>query len=135
MARYAIEEIVARLRRRADGETDALDGVWADETLSWRSYSLAEQAMTSDQRNDLSRRELEAFTRAMPDFTRTSRFHVAAATETVVEQTTWAGTARDGPVHVELCLIYTVNDGRITRVDMYSDSAQFERLGTAIRST
>jgi ketosteroid isomerase-like protein len=130
----SLGELLDRVERRAAGDPSALDGSWAERSTSWRSYNASESSMSAAERERLSRAELEAFRRAMPDFRRTSMCHLSPSTNTIVEQSTWAGTATSGPVKVELCLVYHVEDGSIARVEMYGDAAQFEQLGAAIHS-
>lgn len=131
---FSIDDIVDRLRRRAEGDAAALDDVWAPESVSWRSYNQQESIMSAAQRAALARREVESFGSAMPDFSRESTFHPSPSTQTVVEFSTWSGS-RDGvAVRVELCLSYAVATGRIDRVDMYADPTQLAALSAVLAS-
>ena len=132
--RFSFEEILIRLEQRANGMPEALDDVWAADTLGWRSYDGAETHSSAQRRSEMARAEVTQFRKVMPDFQRQSSFFPSESTATIFERSTWTGTAGDTAVCIELCLVYLVNAGRIVRVDMYADAAQFARLHEVLRA-
>ena len=125
MSSYDIHDIADRLRRRAAGELDSLDGVWAeDDTVSTHNYKEEETHCTGAEREARNRAELEAFAQAMPDVKRDSTFHVCEETNTIFEIARWTGTFNGQHMTVPACVAYTIRDGRLYRIDHYGDSVQ-----------
>ena len=124
-----LAEIGDRIRRRAAGEWDALRDVWADEVLVWHCYDDIEERFTGLSRSSGGSAELEAFSQALEDFTRDSRIHVSPHTGTVVETSLWSGRLRTGELmRNATCVVYTVQEGRIVRMDIYDDSNRSRRF-------
>lgn len=131
---FTFDEILERLKRRADGEPEALDPVWAQDTTGWRSFSPEDTPSSAARRSELARSEFVTFRKAMPDFTRESTFIPSEQESTIVELSSWKGTSSIGAVRVEVCLVYRIADGQIQRVEMYADSGQFGRLSEALKT-
>jgi ketosteroid isomerase-like protein len=124
-----LNDIAERLRRRAPGEWEALDGVWADQTVFWHAYDEEEIHLTGGRRGDVSRMEHAAFSRALRDFRRESTFHVSSSTGTIVETSVFSGTTPNGMrVTNPVCFVYTVMDGRIVRLDTYDDASKSRKM-------
>jgi ketosteroid isomerase-like protein len=125
----SLAEVADRIRRRAVGDWDALRDVWADEVVVWHCYDDVEERFTGLSRSSGGSAELEAFSEALEGFTRDSRIHVSPETETVVETSIWSGRLRSGtPMRSATCVVYTVRDGRIVRMDIYDDSNRSRRF-------
>ena len=118
-----------RIRRRAAGDWDALRELWADEVVVWHCYDDVEERYTGLSRSSSGSAELDAFSQAMDDFARNSRVHVSAETSAVIETSVWSGRLRTGtPMRNATCVVYTVEDGRIVRMDVYDDSNRSRRF-------
>ena len=126
-----LEDLADRVRRRAEGDLDALDGCWAEEIIVWHSFDDREQRIAGDLRQAHSVAKLKAFHAAMPNFQRSVDVHVTDRTSSVIEITTWTGRVATtdvvGATGVEIgyksVTIYTVRDGRVTRLDIFDDPA------------
>ena len=129
-----VEEIAELLRRKAAGEWEALEDVWADEVVTWHNFDGIARHATRSQKAAGSRRELEAFEQAMPDFCRSSTVHLAPASNLIFELSRWTGTFRGSVVAVPVCHVYSVEKGRIARVDIYADSVQRSLLAEVLSS-
>lgn len=119
----ALEELAALMRRRAQGEWDALGGRWADTVVVWHCYDDKEVSFPGNLRGDDTGAELATLERALTDFSRRSTFHVSESTSTIVETSRWSGVTR-GAQRVEnaTCVVYSIDGGRISRLDIYDDS-------------
>ena len=133
MVQYNIHDVADRLRRRAAGEWDTLEGVWADgDTVSWHNHNQEETHCTGAQRELRQRAELESFARSIPGLTREATYHVCEETDTIFGLETWQGRFQGREHHVPVVTVYTLRDGRLYRVDEYSDSAQVQPLIEAL---
>lgn len=118
-------EVVDRLRRRSAGEWDALDGAMADDVVVWHAYDDAEVHLPGGARSSVAGAEMRAFVDAMPDFRRDSVFHPCQETGTITEVTRWTGTTLGGAALTNAtCIVYSVAEGRIQRIEIFDDSAR-----------
>lgn len=124
-----LEAIAERVARRAQGDWDALREYWADEVTVWHCYDDAEEQIIGLSRSSGASAELNALGRVLDDFARTSTVHVSDKTGTIVETSVWTGRTKAG-VNMRncTCILYTVTDGRISRMDVYDDSNQSRRF-------
>jgi ketosteroid isomerase-like protein len=96
--------------------------LWADETVYWFAHDEEEIRIAGGTRSEISRREHEAFHRALRDFRRDGVYHVSESTSAIVEAATFSGTTHNGKaVRNPTCIVYTIEDGKIARLDIYSD--------------
>jgi ketosteroid isomerase-like protein len=124
-----LADLVNRLRRRSSGEWAALDGAWAEETIFWHAYDEEEIRLPAGSRADVSRREHEAFARALRGFRRDSTYHLSPSTDTIVEVARFSGTTGAGTqVSNSVCLVYSVEDGKIARLDIYDDAGKSRKM-------
>jgi ketosteroid isomerase-like protein len=135
MSQFAMDEIVRRLELRSAGAWDALDGVWAPKVSRRRMSDPSGTEQSDSERARGTRAILEALAQAMPDFTRRSVFHVAEATNTIFELSTWSGTFRGNPVLTEACIVYTVENGRISAMNAYMDTVQNAALQSVLTAS
>jgi ketosteroid isomerase-like protein len=125
----SLDEVADRIRRRSAGEWDALRDTWADEVVVWHCYDDVEERYTGLSRSSGGSAELEAFGQALDDFSRDSRIHVSPDTDSVVETSAWSGRTHTGTsMRNATCVVYTVSDGRIVRMDIYDDSNRSRRF-------
>jgi ketosteroid isomerase-like protein len=118
-----LEELADLMRRRAGGQWDALGGRWADTVVVWHCYDNKEVAFPGNLRGDDTGAELTGFERALKDFSRRSSFHVSESTNAIVETSRWSGVTHDGQrVENATCIVYSIDGGRISRLDIYDDS-------------
>jgi hypothetical protein len=59
-------------------------------------------------------------------------FHVCEDTNTIFEIATWSGSFNGRELQVPVCVVYSVVDGRLYRIDQYGDSAQSEAMVEAL---
>jgi ketosteroid isomerase-like protein len=129
----ALDRLTEALRRRAAGDGSALDGLMASDVVVWHCYDQLEIRSTGADRSRTAREEHDAFRRALPDFARTSTFHACASTSTIVEQAMFTGTPHGGtPLSSAACLVYTVRDGLIARIDIYDDAARSRQFAEVL---
>lgn len=124
-----LEQIVERLRLRAEGQWQALDGLWADETVFWHAYDGQEIRLSGGSRAEVSKAEHEAFERALVDFSRKSIYHVSPSTDCIIEVAEFSGTTHNGELVTNpVCLIYTVEQGKIARLDIFDDASKSRKM-------
>jgi hypothetical protein len=128
-------EILEALTARAAGRPEALEGLWAAESTSWRSYDGRESVMSAEQRLALAKAEWSVFRQAMPDFGWESEFLLADGGGKIVELASWKGTAGTDVAHVELCLVYRLAGRHIGRVEMFCDEQQMLGLQNILEKT
>lgn len=123
-----LETLADRITRRAAGEWDALRDDWADVVVIWHCYDNAEERVTGLARSEGASAELATLSRVLDDFARTSTVHVSETTNTIVETSVWTGRTKTGRDMINsTCVVYSVVDGRIARMDVYDDSNQSRR--------
>lgn len=124
-----LETLADRVVRRAEGDWEALREYWADEVVVWHCYDNAEQRFKGHARSSEAGAELTALSRVLDDFARTSTVHVSESTNTIIETSVWTGRTKAGlDMRNSTCVLYSVVDGRITRMDVYDDSNQSRRF-------
>lgn len=131
--RQLLEQIADKLKRRAAGDLNAAEDIWADDMVIWHSFDDREQHIAGHLRGAHSRAKLKRMHDAMPDFQRTVTYYVSASTNAVVELTTWTGTMENvpGPVGTrsvsidhKSVTIYNVDEhGLVCRMDILDDPA------------
>lgn len=138
-----VGEIADAIEQRANGDFAAADNVWADEVVVWRNGSQSEFRVAGKQRNERARAELEVLQTAMPDFHTESVVHVDESASVIVEFSTWSGhtirvpgSAVAGEFHRFVqCFVYTIEAGRIVRIDVYDDAATGRRWNELMTHT
>lgn len=128
MTGLALSDIADRIRRRAAGEWDALREVWAGEVVVWHCYDDVEERFTGLARSSGGKAELEAFTDAVDGFARTSVVHISPDSSTVIETSVWSGSYQGRTVRNATCVVYTVANGVVVRMDIYDDSNRSRRF-------
>jgi ketosteroid isomerase-like protein len=132
---FDAETILPALAARAAGHPEALDGLWAPESTSWRSYDGRESVMSAEQRLALAKAEWSLFRQAMPDFEWDSELLLAGGGSQIVELASWKGSNGGAEAaHVDLCLVYRLTAGRIVRVEMYCDERQMLGLQNILKN-
>ena len=122
---YTLDEIADKLRRKAAGEWDALDDCWAERVAVWRCYHPHDSVRGREAQASSSREKHEILQETMPDFKRESTFHVSPATDSVIEESLWTGTAADGTAQrLFNCTVYSIRNGEIERMQIYYDEAK-----------
>jgi hypothetical protein len=131
--RQLLEEIADKLERRAAGDLNAAEDIWAEEMVIWHSFDDREQRIPGDLRGAHSRAKLEGMHNAMPDFKRTVTYYLSASTSVVIELTRWSGTIENVPdpagtrsvsIDHKSVTIYNVDlNGRVWRMDILDDPA------------
>ncbi|MCU1656031.1 MAG: hypothetical protein JWO57_687 [Pseudonocardiales bacterium] len=125
-----LREIADSLKLRATGVLDAADSYWADEMEIWHSFDDRLQKIRGEVRAAHSRAKLAAFHKAMPSFERIVTMYLSPSTNAIVELTTWTGRMEYAPgvinadgvtIGNKSVTIYTVDNGKIVRMDIFDD--------------
>jgi hypothetical protein len=124
---HSLAEVADLVRRKAAGEYGALDGAWGDEVVLWHCWDEdgRESRRPMATQETSSRQKHEVLKARRPDFGRQSTIHISESTGRVIEESVWSGTKADGTsARLYTCIIYRVQHGRITRMDIYDDEAR-----------
>lgn len=106
----------------AAGDLDAVRSIYAPDAVIWHNNDQAEQSV------EANLRVLRWATSRIAGF-RYDEVRRAVTPEGFMEQHVLCGTAPNGEeLRVPACIVCTVRDGRITRLDEYLDSAQIAAL-------
>lgn len=101
----------------AAGDVAAAHALYAPDAVVWHNFDGIEQTLEENART------LEWMKRALPDF-RYTDMRLAATPTGFVEQHVIVATNRRGErVAVPACIVATVVEGKVTRIDEYLDSA------------
>ncbi len=104
------------------GDLDAVGGIYADETVIWHNHDGVEQDKAANLRT------LAWLSRTIGDV-RYEEVRRIATADGFVQQHVLRGTNRSGEeVELPACMVVTVADGRITRLEEYFDSRHAERF-------
>ena len=105
----------------SSGDLDAVRAMYAPDAMTWHNHDGVEQTVEQTLR-------VAALPHVLKDFRYEDARRSATATG-FVEQHTVCGRTRSGfDLAIAACVVCTVVDGRITRLDEYLDSAQIAPL-------
>jgi ketosteroid isomerase-like protein len=123
-------EIAKRLLEEYDPEHPS-DELYGDELISWHNYDEKEVRLLRDQLAVGAKGEHGALASVLSGFGYEDR-KVYAAEDAVIVTHVMVGTLADGTkVRIPACQVHTITDGRISRMDVYMDSAQTHALAAA----
>ena len=123
-------EIAKRLVENYDPEHPS-DEVYADELVSWHNYDEKEITLTREQLAAGAKMEHGALGGILTGFGYEDRKAYPSDNAVIVTHVL-VGTLADGTtVRIPACQVHTLTDGRISRMDVYMDSAPMQVLGKA----
>jgi ketosteroid isomerase-like protein len=123
-------EIAKRLVEEYDPEHPSED-MYADDFVSWHNYDENEIKLTRDQLAAGAKLEHGALGKVLTGFGYEDR-KAYAAEDAVIVTHVLVGTLADGTkVRIPACQVCTLTEGRISRMDVYMDSAPMQVLGQA----
>jgi ketosteroid isomerase-like protein len=113
------DRLIAAIER---GDVDTVAALYADDAVIWHNFDGIEQA------RDVNLVVLAWMTRNV-DKLRYEEIHRRHFDDGFVQQHVLRGTTKAGAeLEVPCCLIVHVDDGHITRIDEYLDTAQLQAL-------
>ena len=123
-------EIAKRLIENYDPEHPS-DEVYADTIVSWHNYDEKEIKLTREHLAMGAKMEHGALGKVLSGFGYQDR-RAYAADDAVIVTHVMVGTLADGTkIRIPACQVHTITDGRISRMDVYMDSAPMAALGAA----
>ena len=123
-------EIAKRLIENYDPEHPS-EEVYADEIISWHNYDEKEIKLTREMLAAGAKMEHGALGNVLSGFGYEDR-KAYAADDTVIVTHVLVGTLADGTkVRIPACQVCALTEGRISRMDVYMDSAQTQALAAA----
>jgi ketosteroid isomerase-like protein len=106
------------------GDVDAVRGIYSPDARVWHNFDQVEQTV------DENLRVLRWLVRSVAGL-RYEEIRRQATDSGFVQQHVLRGTSPTGkPIELPACMVCTVKDGRITRIEEYFDSAQLAPLAT-----
>ena len=123
-------EIAKRLIDDYDPEHPS-DEIYADELVSWHNYDEKEIKLTREQLAVGAKGEHGALGSVLTGFGYEDR-RAYPSEDAVIVTHVMVGTLADGTkIRIPACQVHTLTDGRISRMDVYMDSAHMAALGAA----
>jgi ketosteroid isomerase-like protein len=113
----SVEQLASRLIAAiSDNDIDALRGVYASDVVIWHNFDQVEQSLEDNLK------VMMWMAKRMPD-KHYDEIRRQPTPNGFVQQHVLRGTAPDGTaVEIPACLIVTIADGRITRLEEYLDT-------------